>query len=403
MPAARRRRRARACGARTLLLTHKLDDHRRDVVQPGDRRARARPSGARDRCARRRDGARDRSRRHPVPRAQPQQGAGGARAARAGRPPPVPSRDRGAARRAAEPHGSRRARSTICCSTTAARPAGVATADGRAWRAGAVVLTTGTFLRGEIHLGLERWPAGRARRCAGGAAGAEPRARGLRAGAGSRPARRRGSTAARSTIARLARQPGDDPAEPFSTLTTGDHATRRSTAHITATTAATHAADPRQSRPVADVCRPASTATGARYCPSIEDKVVRFADRDAPPDLSRARRPRRRHGLSRTASRPRCRQALQARLLATIPGLEQRPMLRPGYAIEYDHVDPRELDPTLETRRVPRLYPRRPDQRHDRLRGGGGAGAGRRHQRRAGGRPARAAGRSTAPTPISAC
>ena len=87
-------------GARTLLLTHKLDDHRRDVVQPGDRRPRPRPSGARDRRARRPDGARDRPRRHPVPRAQPQQGAGGARAAGAGRPRALSPRDRRAARRA---------------------------------------------------------------------------------------------------------------------------------------------------------------------------------------------------------------------------------------------------------------------------------------------------------------
>jgi tRNA uridine 5-carboxymethylaminomethyl modification enzyme len=232
------------------------------------------------------------------------------------------------------------------------RAVGVVSADGRAWRAGAVVLTTGTFLRGEIHLGLERWPAGRA-----GDAPAVRLAQSLeRAGFALRrlktgtPPRLDGRSI---DHAGLDRQPGDDPPEPFSTMTAAITNPQVACA-ITATTAASHAlirANLHQSPMYAGQI----DAGGVRYCPSIEDKVVRFAER---PRHQIFLEP---EGLDDDTVYPNgistaLPKEVQQLLLATIPGLERATMLRPGYAIAYDHVDPRELDPTLETRRLPGLF-----------------------------------------------
>ena len=219
-------------------------------------------------------------------------------------------------------------------------------------RAGAVVLTTGTFLRGGIHLGEERWPAGRV--------GDGPAVRlaesllrhGLRLGRlkTGTPPRLDGRTI---DHAGLAVQPGDDPPEPFSFLT--DRITTPQIAcHITHTTPRTHALI-RDNLARSPMYSGQIQASGARYCPSIEDKVVRFADRERhqiflePEGLDDPTvYP---NGISTSLPRD-----VQAAIVASIPGLERAVMLRPGYAIEYDHIDPRELDPTLELRAIRGLF-----------------------------------------------
>ncbi|MDF1791987.1 MAG: tRNA uridine-5-carboxymethylaminomethyl(34) synthesis enzyme MnmG [Thalassobaculaceae bacterium] len=232
------------------------------------------------------------------------------------------------------------------------RCAGVVLGDGRALTAGAVVLTTGTFLRGEIHLGDERRPAGRV-----GDAPAIGLARTLerlglplgRLKTGT-PPRLDGTTIDWSG---LEVQPGDDPPEPFSTLT------ERITVpqipcHITYTNAATHAAI-RDNLDRAPIYSGQIGSTGPRYCPSIEDKVVRFADKEShqiflePEGLEDPTiYP---NGISTSMPRD-----VQDRIVASIPGLERARIQQYGYAIEYDYVDPRALSNSLEVRALPGLY-----------------------------------------------
>jgi tRNA uridine 5-carboxymethylaminomethyl modification enzyme len=232
------------------------------------------------------------------------------------------------------------------------RLAGVIMSDGTELRAGSVVLTTGTFLRGEIHLGEERWPAGRVGDRASTRLAESLLRHGLRLGRlkTGTPPRLDGRTIDRSG---LAEQVGDDPPVPFSYLT------RRlpnpqTVCWITHTTAETHALI-RANLHRSPAFSGQIGASGVRYCPSVEDKVVRFADRARhqiflEPEGSDTDTvyP---NGISTSLPRD-----VQAALVATIPGLERARILQPGYAIEYDHIDPRELDPSLELRCLPRLF-----------------------------------------------
>jgi tRNA uridine 5-carboxymethylaminomethyl modification enzyme len=232
------------------------------------------------------------------------------------------------------------------------RCVGAITADGARILAGRVVLTTGTFLRGLIHMGDRQIPAGRV--------GDAP-AVGLSATldrAGFRLGRLKTGTPPRldgRTIdwAGLDVQPGDDPPEPFSALT-ARITTPQVACHITHTTPAAHALI-RANLDRAPMYSGAIDSTGPRYCPSIEDKVVRFADRDRhqiflePEGLDD-------HTVYPNGISTSLPEQVQAEMIAQIPGLAQARILQPGYAIEYDYVDPRELQAWLETRRIPGLF-----------------------------------------------
>jgi tRNA uridine 5-carboxymethylaminomethyl modification enzyme len=153
--------------------------------------------------------------------------------------------------------------------------------------------------------------------------------------------------------AQLEVQHGDDPPSPFSFLTTAI-ATPQTVCHITRTTPATHAII-RANLHRAPMYSGQIESTGPRYCPSIEDKVVRFAARDSHQIFLEP------EGLDDDTVYPNgistsLPEDVQYALLATIPGLENVAVKRPGYAIEYDYVDPRELAPSLQVKRMPGLY-----------------------------------------------
>src|SRR5204863_6883897 len=232
------------------------------------------------------------------------------------------------------------------------RVTGLTLAAGRRLAAGRVVLTTGTLLGGLINIGEEKIPAGRVgeapslglaqtlRRC-GFALGR------LKTGT---PPRLDGTTIDWSG---LQVQPGDDPPVPFSFLTKRI-TTPLIVCHITETNPRTHEVI-RANLDRSPLYGGEIAGIGPRYCPSIADKVVRFAERERhqiflePEGLDDDTiYP---NGVSTSLPRD-----AQAAFIATIPGLERAVMRRPGYAIEYDYVDPRELYPSLETRRVPGLY-----------------------------------------------
>lgn len=229
---------------------------------------------------------------------------------------------------------------------------GVLTEDGRAFKAGAVVLTTGTFLNGLIHLGTKKTPAGRV--------GDKP-ALGLSErlyGAGLRMGRLKTGTPARlngKTINWdiLEEQKGDNPPVPFSFLNKTIDVPQIS-CYLTTTTPETHQII-RDNLDVAPLYSGQIDGVGPRYCPSIEDKVVRFAQRDAHQIFLEP------EGLDDDTVYPNgistsLPEDVQYAFLKTIPGLEEVEVIRPGYAIEYDYVDPRELLPSLETKKIPRLF-----------------------------------------------
>jgi tRNA uridine 5-carboxymethylaminomethyl modification enzyme len=239
---------------------------------------------------------------------------------------------------------------------TDGRVSGVITGDGRRIKTAAVVLTTGTFLNGLIHRGLTQESAGRH---------GEPPALRLSErlrGLGLQLGRLKTGTPARLAKSSidwdsLEQQPADDPAIPFSFLSHGIETPQISCA-ITHTTEATHGII-RANLDKSPMYSGAIQSVGPRYCPSIEDKIVRFADRSShqiflePEGLPDTENGDTIYPNGVSTSLP---ASVQQAFLETLPGLSKVVMLRPGYAIEYDYVDPRELAPTLEVKRLPGLY-----------------------------------------------
>ena len=229
---------------------------------------------------------------------------------------------------------------------------GLRLADGREVTAGAVVITTGTFLRGLIHLGEKNWPAGRVGEAPALGLSTSLERAGFKLGRlkTGTPPRLDGTTIDWDAVEM---QPGDDPPEPFSVLTE-KITTPQIQCGITRTTPATHdviRANVHRSPMYSGQIK----SSGPRYCPSVEDKIVRFGDRDGHQIFLEP------EGLDDSTVYPNgistsLPEDVQLALLPTIPGLERVRMIRPGYAIEYDHVDPRELEPTLQTKRLRRLF-----------------------------------------------
>ena len=232
------------------------------------------------------------------------------------------------------------------------RISGIVTAAGDTIGCAAVVITTGTFLRGLIHMGEEKIPAGRVGEAPSTGLSATLERFGFALGRlkTGTPPRLDGRTIDWKA---LEEQSGDNPPAPFSFLT-DRITTPQISCYITGTTEAGHEIV-RANLHRSPMYSGQIDSVGPRYCPSIEDKVVRFADRSRhqvflePEGLDD-------HTVYPNGISTSLPQEVQAALLAEIPGLEKAAMIRPGYAIEYDHVDPRELGPTLETRRIPGLF-----------------------------------------------
>jgi tRNA uridine 5-carboxymethylaminomethyl modification enzyme len=232
------------------------------------------------------------------------------------------------------------------------RIAGLKLADGRELGAGAVVLTTGTFLRGLIHIGERKTPAGRVGEAPTVGLSLTLERLGFALGRlkTGTPPRLDGRSIDWTAVEM---QPGDEPPEPFSMLTERIE-NPQVQCGITRTNSATHRLI-RDNVHRSPMYSGQILSKGPRYCPSIEDKIVRFGERDGHQIFLEP------EGLDDPTVYPNgistsLPEEVQRALIATIPGLKDARMVRPGYAIEYDHVDPRELKPTLETKRMPGLF-----------------------------------------------
>ncbi len=229
---------------------------------------------------------------------------------------------------------------------------GVSTVKGKVYKAPSVVITTGTFLRGVIHIGARQIHAGRVGEAPAIGLAKTVESLGFRLGRlkTGTPPRLDGRTIDFSC---LEEQPGDELPVPFSFLTKEIKVPQIS-CYITGTTKKTHDLI-RNSLDKSPLYSGQIEGVGPRYCPSIEDKVVRFAERDRHQIFLEP------EGLNDFTVYPNgistsLPEEVQTELLKTIPGLKTAIVLQPGYAIEYDFIDPRELSPTLETLRIPGLF-----------------------------------------------
>jgi len=232
------------------------------------------------------------------------------------------------------------------------RVSGLELADGSSLLCGAVVLTTGTFLRGLIHMGQRKIVAGRINEPAAQKLSASLLRHGLQLGRlkTGTPPRLDGKTVDWESVGR---QAADADLIPFS-LMTDTITVPQISCGVTRTTAATHSVI-RDNLHKSALYSGAIEGVGPRYCPSIEDKIVKFGDRDGHQIFLEP------EGLDDDTIYPNgistsLPAEVQEAIVASIPGLERARILQPGYAIEYDHVDPRELTTALETRRIGGLF-----------------------------------------------